>query len=112
MTTVTYHIGAECSVTISGHACAERTSNGSDLCCAAESMLACTLVDTVKKLPLMYRYIYVTDGYVYVKFSIFGLGGIGAMAALRTIVNGYKLLTEKYPNNVSVKRQRRSAKNE
>lgn len=112
MTNVTYHIGTKCSVIISGHACAERSPEGNDLCCAAESMLACTLVDTVEKLPLMYRYIYVTEGYVHVAFSVFGIFGIGAVATLRTIVNGYKLLARRYPDNVSVKKQRRLAKNE
>ena len=112
MTNITYHIGWSCSITIEGHACAERTAGGSDLCCAAESMLACTLVDTVKKLPLPHRYIYVTEGYVYVSFGIFGIAGLAALAALMTVVNGYKLLTERYPDNVSVKKQRRLVKSE
>lgn len=112
MTTITYHTGWKCSITIEGHACAERNAEGNDLCCAAESMLACTLVDTVKKLPMLYRYIYVTEGYVYVSFRLFGIAGIAALAALKTVVNGYRLLTEHYPDNVSVKKQRRSVKSE
>ncbi len=112
MTNITYHMGPRCSITIEGHACAQRNSNGNDLCCAAESMLACTLVDTVKKLPLTHRYIYVTDGYVYVNFGIVNLAGIWAMAALRTVINGYELLSERYPDNVSVKKQRRVEKGE
>ena len=112
MTNITYHIGWRCSISIEGHACAERTAAGSDLCCAAESMLACTLVETVKKLPLPHRYIYVADGYVYVSFGIIGISGIAAMAALMTIVNGYGLLAERYPDNVSLKKKRRLVKSE
>lgn len=112
MTNITYHIGWRCSIAIDGHACAERTAEGSDLCCAAESMLACTLIDTLKKLPLSHRYIYMTDGYVYVSFGILGIAGVAALAALVTVVNGYRLLTERYPDNVSVKKQRRLVKSE
>lgn len=107
MTNITYHIGRCCSISIEGHACAERTPAGSDLCCAAESALACTLVETVMKLPLAGRYIYVTEGCVRISFSPWCLAGIIGISAMRTVLNGFKLLALQYPDNVSLKKQRR-----
>ena len=111
MTKITYHIGVNCCVRIEGHACAPR-QNGNDLCCAAESMLACTLVNTIQKLPLVKRYIYVADGSVCVSFGSVCLHGVAGIGAVKTIINGFELLQEKYPDNVSVQCERRICKSE
>lgn len=112
MTTITYHKGIKCSIRIEGHACAAPAPGESDLCCAAESMLACTLVRSVERLPLAKRYIYVTEGCVCVSFCALCPAGLAGLAALSTVINGFKLLTEQYPQNVKLVRQRRIAKGE
>ena len=51
MTKITYSTGKQINLEISGHADAKRVG-GCDLCCAAESVLAYTLIDSISKLKL------------------------------------------------------------
>lgn len=111
MTKITYNIGKRVMVEISGHANSER-NNGSDLCCAAESMLAYTLIDTIEKLNLPRHNICVSDGYVYISFDFVGLRSFSAVAAVKTVINGFELLSTKYPQNVLVKKVKEVTKNE
>ena len=107
MTDIRYHIGYRCSVTIEGHACAKR-HNGNDLCCAAESMLACTLVNALQKLPLSGKYIYVTDGLVKVSFCTACPGAIVAVAIVKAVIDGFEMLSEQYPENVNICKRRKN----
>ena len=111
MTKITYNIGKKVTVQISGHANAQR-KNGADLCCAAESMLAYTLIDTIGRLNLPKYNVCVSGGYVYISFDMVGLRSFSAVAAVKTVINGFNLLSSKYPQNVSVQKVKEAIKNE
>ncbi len=103
MTVVKYHIGKEVIVQISGHAGAKR-QNGADLCCAAESMLAFTLADTLNRLNLPKLKTVIYDGYMCISFGLFTTKAFAAISALYTVLNGFRLVCKKYPQNVCIKK--------
>ena len=111
MTKITYCIGKYAKIKICGHAGAERV-NGNDLCCAAESMLAYTLIDTINGLKLSKCDMRINSGYVYISFVLNSLRSVFALCALKTIINGYLLLCTKYPDNVSVEKKKEVTCNE
>lgn len=105
MTNVTYKIGIKSKIRISGHAGAKR-KNGCDLCCAAESVLAYTLIDSVTRFCPKQTLVFIKDGYVYVSFRVTGLKSLCAVVALKTVINGFKMLSMNYPDNVKVQREK------
>ena len=104
MTNISYKAGAVSYIKISGHAMAH-TKSGADLCCAAESVLAYALADTVARL-LPGAEIIINEAFVYIRFCSLSPKGIAANIALYTVINGFKLLEGKFPQNVYVKKQK------
>lgn len=105
MTKILYSTGITPSIKISGHAGAKRVS-GCDLCCAAESMLAYTLIENIYRYNLKKYEIYIYDGYVYVRFKVNSIKSLCALISFKTIINGFKLLKKKYPENVFIQKQK------
>ncbi len=89
------------TVRISGHAGAAR-KNGYDLCCAAVSMLAYTLMKILSDIRPKNLVITRAEADVFVSFDFFCLRAFPAFAAVKTVMAGYKLLEEKYPENVRI----------
>lgn len=102
MTKITYTFGKRIELTVSGHAGAA-DANGTDLCCAAASMLAFTLMQTIKDMPLRDKKICYADGYAHIGFKN-TVGSLGAAAVVRAILTGFRLLKEEYPDNVGIER--------
>lgn len=105
MTNIAYVTGRKTKICISGHAGAKR-ENGHDLCCAAESALAYTLIEAVKKYCPKTCFVYIKEGYVYISFKVTGLRSLCALVALNTVVNGFKMLSKNYPHNVKVQKEK------
>ena len=105
MTSVSYKTGVTTKIRISGHAGAGRT-NGHDLCCAAESALAYTLIDSITKFCPKSGLIIIKDGYVYISFKVTGIKSLCAVVAVKTVLNGFKLLSANYPHNVQVTKEK------
>ena len=105
MTNISYNTGIKTQIRISGHAGAKR-ENGHDLCCAAESALAYTLIESVKKYCPKTCFVYIKDGYVYISFRVTGFRSLCAVVAVKTVVNGFKMLSDSYPQNVKVQKEK------
>lgn len=101
MTTITYKRYPKASLTIEGHSLAPRVSDH-DLCCAAVSMLSCTIMQRIHDLALNSKAIYSSDAYVHIEFAPLGKNGRRGMEALNTVITGFKLLGEKYPDNIKI----------
>ncbi len=101
MTKIKYKIGQRTEVTMSGHALAER-EGGHDLCCAAASMLAYTLMKAIDDLPLKDKVICFGDGFAHVSFCSKGKKSAQAQSALKAVLGGFRLLKREYPNNICI----------
>ncbi len=101
MTKIKYKIGQRTEVTMSGHALAER-EGGHDLCCAAASMLAYTLMKAIDDLPLKDKVICFGDGFAHVGFSSKGKKALQAESAVKAVIGGFRLLKREYPHNISI----------
>lgn len=111
MTNVKYHIGKQVIVEISGHAGAKR-QNGIDVCCAAESMLAFTLAKTLNGMKLPRLNTVIHDGYMRISFGLLSVKTVVALATVYTVLNGFTLLHQKYPQNVCIKKVKEAQINE
>lgn len=101
MTQITYTRHPKVSLTADGHCNAPRQS-GHDLCCAAVSMLISTFVEHIDNLKVADKVIYLGDGYAHAEFTPRGKNGIRGMEALNTILTGFMLLREKYPDYIKI----------
>lgn len=101
MTKITYTRYPTASLTVDGHCEAERT-NGNDLCCAAVSMLVCTFLQRLEETKLKCKSVYVSDGYARGEFSVQGKNGFRALETLDTVLAGFRLLKEQYPENITI----------
>lgn len=68
-------------------------NKGQDIVCAAVSALTYTLINHLDKVTGAYR----VDQGEPMKIYAYGTG---AMAAYRTIMTGYEMIAEKYPDHV------------
>lgn len=100
MTKVSYSFGKRVEVTVSGHAGAANKF-GVDLCCAAASMLSFTLMQTIADMPLSDKKICYADGYAHIGFKN-TVACRNAIAAVKTIITGFRLLKNEYPQNVTI----------
>lgn len=101
MTEIKYTRYPKVSLSVEGHCMAKR-DNGIDLCCAAVSMLVCTLLQRVEELPLSSKALYCSDGYARVEFDCRGRNSRQGIEALNTILTGFRLLRDKYPDNIKI----------
>ncbi len=92
------------SVSILGHCNAGRI-NGYDLCCCAVSMLSFTLMDSLKRLNLKdFDYSY-GGGTCHIKFKNRGRNLKKALLVIETVMNGFELLKNKYPENINLEKR-------
>ncbi|MBQ8525409.1 MAG: ribosomal-processing cysteine protease Prp [Clostridia bacterium] len=101
MTEITYTRYPKACLTINGHSDAVRT-NGHDLCCAAVSMLVCTFMKRLEDLNLKDKAIYCGDGYARGEFTPRGKEARRGLEAIDTILTGFRLLREQYPENIII----------
>lgn len=100
MTKISYSLGKKIEVTVSGHAGAAN-KKGVDLCCAAASMLSFTLMQTIADMSLHDKKICYADGYAHIEFKN-TVSCRNALTAVKTILTGFRLLRDEYPNNVAI----------
>lgn len=88
-------------IVISGHSSTKRV-NDIDLCCCSVSTLAFTLLKTLEKLKLQnLRYTFF-KGYCAMSFEKDEENAFKALAAIDTVMNGFALLKESYPQNIKI----------
>lgn len=91
----------ETQLAILGHCNAGRI-NGMDPCCCAVSMLVHTLLETLGKLNLKNYKGKCGGGWCSVRFWNRGRDARKAKLALDTVMNGFRLLSQAYPQNVRI----------
>lgn len=101
MTKITYTRHPKVSLTVDGHCNAPRQS-GHDLCCAAVSMLSLAFVGRIENLKVADKVICLGDGYAHAEFAPRGKNGKRGIEAMNTILTGFMLLREKYPDNIKI----------
>lgn len=101
MTKITYKRYPRAKLAIDGHCNAPRT-NGYDLCCAAVSMLACTFMQRMEDMPLKDKFVYCEEGYVHGEFSARGKKGRAGLEMLDTLLTGFRLLKDEYPDCIMI----------
>lgn len=102
MTNIELSLNPRCTkINIHGHSRGKRT-NGIDLCCCSVSTLCYTLTKPLLNLNLpQFSYI-LQKGECSLSFANRGPDVCRAFAAIETVMNGFKLLKETYPQNINL----------
>ena len=101
MTKITYTRYPKATLKAEGHCMADRI-NDRDLCCAAVSMLVCTFMKRIDELKVKDKFVYMANGFAKGGFCSKGKSGRAGLEALDTVLAGFRLLKEKYPDNITI----------
>lgn len=91
----------KCVLQVEGHANYAR--QGADIVCSAVSILSYTIAESIENIDAKEKIIDISDGHVYIEVCPLDIvSKTACLVVFNTILTGFKLLAESYPDNVQI----------
>ena len=102
MTQVSFNITEnKCVLQVEGHA--DYSSRGTDIVCSAVSILSYTIAESIENIEAKEKVIDIADGHVYIEVTPLDVVSKAVcLIAFDTVMKGFELLAESYPDNVRI----------
>lgn len=102
MTQVSFNItDNKCVLQVEGHA--NYADRGTDIVCSAVSILSYTIAESIENIDAREKIIDIADGHIYIEVAAEDVVSKAVcLVAFDTIMKGFELLAEYYPDNVRI----------